>query len=479
MFRQQFLLTKDKNFELRWNKYTVGNYYLHIHPDLEHTYAKKNQIEIHLLGSLYDSANPELLNRDIIENLVFSEAAEKLFTDISKYSGEFILIYKRNEEILIFNDACALSEIYYDDSYSCFGTQPKLLTKIIKTIPHDDPDAIDFYTSDIFKKKCLFVGESTHVKNIRHLLPNHYINLNKKETSRFYPIKAISELPLDEVARRASSMIKGYIKAMSLRHNTAIAVTGGYDSRVLFLASLETKSKYYVTKHPNMTDSHYDISIPRLLTSLYNKDFHVVPENLNTNNDLNKEYCNSIDFPRYLNLADKILEDHAIINGNISEVARNYYGYYDHVSSEDLAFLIGYSDYKFPSKQYDIYLKKNNTLFERTGYHLLDMFYWEEKMGNWAAKAKTESSALGDTVVSPFNSRDLLTILLSVKRKYRDAHFNRLYDRIIFHLSSGNKSVLEIPVNPGRKQRIIRIMKKLGIYNLYRNIGLRTRMLQI
>lgn len=474
MYRKQFILLQDKNFPFKWNKVEIGRYNLFYHPELEYASTTTNNSKIHLLGSLYDYEFIELSNKQIIDKLSHTDTLEKLFSSISKYFGEYILIYEQNDKIILFNDTCSQAEVYYDDSFSCFATQPKLISEVINLISHSDPDAIDFYTSDVFRKKCLFVGESTHVKNIKHLLPNHYIDIENQKVRRFFPEQLLPEQPLDYVAQRASMMIKGYVKAISLRHKMAIAVTGGYDSRVLFLASLGTDSKYYVIKHSYMTDKHHDIAISKQLTFLFNKKLYVLDGKIKSRNDYSQEYIDSINFPRFLNRLGSEFKDYVFINGNIAEIARNYFGYHKNISPEDLSFLIGYSLHNFPSRQYNLYLK-SKVRFENLGYNLLDMFYWEEKMGNWAAKAKTEANALGKMIVSPFNSRDLLTLLLSTNRKYRDSHQNRLFDRIIFYLSEGEKDVIKLPVNPCRKQRIIKTMKTLHIYNLYKEIGLRTR----
>ena len=289
---------------------------------------------------------------------------------------------------------------------------------------------------------------------------------------RFYPVSIIQELPLDEVAKRASLMIKDYIDAISLRHKTAIAVTGGYDSRILFLASLDTDSKYYVLKKKNMSGNHYDISIPKQLTSIYKKEFHVITIKKKEKNEFSQEYTKSIDFPRYLNFTGDIFKNHVYLSGKISEVARNYFGYKKNITPKDLSILNGYSIHTFPIKQYSEYLSKNNTIFKKLNYNLLDMFYWEEKMGNWAAKSKTESESLKRTVIAPFNSRDLLTLLLSVNRKFRDSHNNILYNKIIYYLSDNNKKVLKLKINPCPKQKIIKLLKKIKVYNLYSNINL-------
>ena len=100
-------------------------------------------------------------------------------------------------------------------------------------------------------------------------------------------------------------------------------------------------------------------------------------------------------------------------------------------------------------------------------------------MGNWAAKFKTETCALGKEVTSPFNSRELLMLLLSTRRKERDSHFNRLYDLIIYELSGKDKKIMKIPINPCRKQTIIRLMKYFRLYNLYRHVGVKTKKLKL
>ncbi len=475
MFKKQFLLTKEETFKEPWDKVEIGDYNLFFHPDLEFTFSKKNQNKLYLIGSLFDCQFPALSNKQIVEKLNDSNSLEELFQNISVYTGDYVLIFDRNDDIIIFNDACAQYEIYYDHKFSVFGTQPKLLAEVIELIPHDDPEAIEFYSSEIFKSKCLFVGETTNFKNIKHLLPNHFINISKKIVSRFFPSKAISEDSLDEIAKKASVMIKGYLNAISLRKKMAIAVTGGYDSRVLFLASLETKSSYYVSKYDYMGDDHYDISIPRKLTSLYDRKLHIINESIKAKDEFSSEYIKSIDFPRFLNVSDKVFQDHVFINGNISEIARNYFGYFTDPSPKELSLIFGYSAYKFAVIQFDKYLNMNKSLFENLGYNLLDMLYWEEKMGIWAAKAKTEAAALGANVISPFNSRSLLTSLLSVKRKYRDSHDSKLYNKIIYYLSDNNKDVQRLPINPCWKTKIILILKNFKIYNLLKNLELKTK----
>lgn len=476
MFRNQFLLSDQENIELDWQKWEIGKMNLFCHPDLKLTKCVHGGDELFLLGSMYDWVNPDYSNQQIIRELLESVNLEAFFSNLGKYCGQYVLIYRFKERLIILNDACSQSEVYYTTDFSNIATQPKLLATIVELVPHSDKEAKIFYESNAFKKKCLFVGNSTHTENIKHLLPNHYVDVSSKKVGRFFPTISKQELPLEKVADQAIAMLKGYIRAISNRHEISLGVTAGVDSRTLFLSSLSERCKYFVLKFPHMNEEHHDITISKRLTTLLEKDFEVIEQENHKDEVLKQKFLESVDFPLFWNTSKEHNSNRVIINGNVSEVARNYFGYYKKVNSTDLAFLNGYKGETFPIRKYKEWLKVNKPLFESFGYNYLDMFYWEEKMGNWLAKAITESNTMGRNVISPFNSRDLLVLLLSTNRKYRDSHFSKLYDLIFEKLSEGRKELRSIPVNPTRKQLIIKTMKKFRLYNLYRFIGLKTRL---
>ncbi len=469
MNRKQFILTQVKSdFPHFKRQKSIGDYNLHTGKDLEYEFVKTQKREFHLLGSVYDWNRPKYSNKQNLENISKNKNISETLEYCNKYCGAFILIIKFDKSIYIFNDACGQKEVYYDDKFICFASQPKLIGLSIKLEEHTDDEAIKFYKSKIFNQKCIYVGNTTHKKNVFHLLPNHFLSISKNKVERFFPSEYKKEESLESIVEKSSDMLKGYIKAISQRDKIKMAVTGGYDSRVLFLASLDIKCNYYVSKHHNMEDSHYDIVIPKKLTKLFEKDFSVEIDSKEILSKKDTDYINDIDFPRFLQ-KEPNATNFTFLNGNISEIARNYYGYLKNATAEDLCYLAGYSKLNFAVKQYSSWLK-DKKIFSKNGYHYLDMFYWEEKMGNWAAKAKTESQALGKDIITPFNSRSLLNVLLGSKRTYRDSHFNRLYDLMIAKLSDNNKDVIKTPINPSKKQYIIKLMKVFKIYNLYRYI---------
>lgn len=477
LYKNMFLLTKQ-DFQLAaWYTESIADFKLHIHPHLNFTKAH-NASSVYLIGDIFDYKNPTHLNQDILDELSREKELETIFSHIEDFAGQYVMIIKNEEHFILLNDACAQSEVYYNEKYQAFASQISLLTEVIKPENHTDKDTIDFYNSDIFRRKKHNVGNTTPHKNIFHLLSNHYVDLHNHKVLRFYPHLPLSQKSTDEVAQKAAARLKSIILSMAHRYPLAQAVTGGYDSRVLFLASLETNAKYFVARHAYMSQDHYDIWVPQKLTSLKNRNFEIFVDDEEELVEFSDDYLKSVDYPRRLKMI-KHYENHLFINGNLSEIARNTNGYSNGYSGEDFSFLYGSETHPFPSKIYTQYIDSNQIMCNDLGFDIIDLIHWEEQMSNWAAKSKTETKAEGRKVYSPFNSRGLLNLLLSTKRIDRDSHLNKLYDRIIYHLCDGDKEITKLPINPSFKQNAIRLMKRLKLYNIYRKIGVKTRRIKL
>ena len=468
-FRRQFLLTKQASFRNDWQKFVIKDFRLYYHPELEFSRSSTDEKELVMLGAMYDWETPEKTNQQLLDTLVDTCSFEKFLEKLSKYAGHFVILYCLGEDFFIINDACAQREIYYDDSFTTFGSQPKLLSNVIEPKPYSLQEAVEFYSSREFLSKRLFVGETTHIENIKHLLPNHYIDLRKKAIMRYFPSKPVDCLTIKDVAPKAAQMLKGYIKAVAMRKQIAMAVTAGYDSRTLFLASLDVDCKYFLWQHKNMNENHYDVAIPQRLAEMYGRSFELIPDT-----DALEDISDSVDFQRKIPKAGKYFENHIYLNGNISEIARSFYGFNKKITAEDLAFINGYKQFCFVVEQYRQWLK-NETLFKANNYHVLDMYYWEQRTGIWVAKEKTMMRALGIETFSPFCSRSLLVLLLSTQKKDRDKYINKLYNSILLELSP---KALKVPINPSFKLNIIRLMSRLKIYSIYQSLGLKYRFLK-
>ena len=464
-YRQQFLLTKLQDISLEWDKIEIGDYTLHTHPELCITISKKEDKTIILLGSIYDWETPEHTNQQIADILISQHSIEDLFHKIGHFAGHFIIIYRDEQDFLIFGDASGSREIYYDLDFTIFASQVKLLCEFIEPEEYTEKDAIEFYRSPTFKKYRLFIGDTTHYISIKHLLPNKYIHIKNKKVQRYFPVENLISQKIDDVVTEVSKIIKGFLKAAAIRKKLLLATTAGYDSRLLLLASLETDCKYFIYRHRSMKDSHPDIKIPLLLTKLYNKPFEII-DNIEGYEDIS----HSVDFPFTTPKRSKYYFDHLYLNANINEITRNYYSVRNNITAKILSSAKGYKQHPFILKTYNEWLEEATLNCQQKGYNLAEMFYWEESRGTFYAKGMTADYALGIDTFTPFNSHNLISLLLSVDVKYRNMYNNILYNKLLLGFS---KDALKYPINPCFKIFLFKFLTRIGVYNFLKIFYLR------
>lgn len=482
LFNRQFVLSKENTFPFpQWRKQAVADFTLFYHPNLTLSTSSLHDAEIFLLGYAFDPENPRHTDKEIVHDLLKeSQSFEQIINNSAKYSGQFIIIYKKGAKLFLFNDACAQREVYYTTDFSTFGSQVALLGQVRTLEAHGKQEAIEFYHSTVFNRKKLFIGAETNKANVKHLRPNHYLDIAAKKSLRFFPAVPLQNKSVKEAAEEVAAMLKAILKAVNYRFKIALPVTAGYDSRVLFGASLGLDCRYFVFKHRKLHNKHPDITIPQQLLERFSKKLEIISYPPKPDPKSEELHRKSIDFYRPDNTATifnaykKHFHEYIILNGNISEIARSFYGNFQHIKGKKLAYFSSAEEYPYAVKVYEAWVKENKDSFQANGYNLLDMFYWEERMGNWAAKGKTEA-LLGAEFFSPFNSRKLISFLLSVDRKYRDTQPNQLFDEVLRLLSP---ALLKEPINPDPKTKAIIMMKKFGLYDMYRNIGLKYRFLK-
>jgi len=465
-FRKQFLLTDKGEIDLPWNSEKILHLNLFYHPEHELTHFSEKEIDVYLLGFIFDYRNPEFSNQQIVDSFSGIKTFEEFTKHLAQYSGHFVIILRMDRKIILMGDACGQLEIYYDTTFSTFGSQPKLIGKVIPLIPHTSEEARRFYSSPAFNREFLFIGDTTHVENIKHLLPNHYIDIESQSVIRYFPKIPINPISIKEAVPVTITRLEGFIKAASFRSKLVMGLTAGYDSRTLFLSNLDVDCKYYVTRDLHMNDEHYEIRIPKKIAKLFNKDFRAVDEPP-LDEHRKRLLEQSVDFPRKWNSPDKMYDDHLLINGNLSEIARNSYGRFKRVKVRDLVSLRNFFGSKYAYEVYGNWKRKNSKIIEQYGYHILDLFYWEERMGNWTAKTKTEWNAMGKDIYSPFCSHELLVTLLSTPRKLRNKYHNVLYNSIFKSLSP---ETAKIPTNPSLKKRIYKYSHKLHLYRIIQRL---------
>ena len=198
-----------------------------------------------------------------------------------------------------------------------------------------------------------------------------------------------------------------------------------------------------------------------------------------TTNDavLKEVYKNSVDYARDRTAAmilsgnGTYFKDAIMLNGNLGEIARSYYNYTENVSGRELAALMECRNYPYAVRELQAWYDTNRPLFKANHLNALDMLFWELDWGPSTAQSKQECW-IASEVCSPFNSRIMLTTLLSADAKYRVKESCRVFREVINHFAG---KTIDLPVNPTGKHKIIAMMKWLGIYLPYRKFRMNVR----
>lgn len=473
-FRRQFFLGSCFLEYETWNKIHIGdNHFLTTHPDLEVNQVIKNGNSLTLLGFAIDPFNPKDSNKEILERML---EGVKDFGDIIDrsypFGGRWIFIFNNAVETKLFTDPCALRQAFYTMNIKGLhcGSQPTILAENLNIRENEDESLLDFIQSEEFKRKeNSWIGDSTPYSEIKHLLPNHYLNLLTGDVNRFW-IDKEKTTDVEEIAKKGSQILKGSLLGAKHRYSLMLGLTAGWDSRTLLAASKEIKNdvKYWVGTMNVLKATDYDIRTPKRLSERLGLKLKLIDELPPLKEEFVKILKKNISIARILGKTRMIqyhLENSrgmVNINGNASEIVRNHYGvkHPKNVNAQYLASLDGYDNSNYVIHKLDEWIEPAKELCINKDFNLIDLFYWEQRMGNWGALFQAEQD-LALEAYSPFNNRELILTLAKADVKYRQAPHYLLYVKLLEELW---KETLEEPINGGRKaiirQQILKLIPK-------------------
>lgn len=471
LYHNQFILGPFfiKEFIL-WKKIEISSStYLTVHPDLNAYQAVYENKSITLLGFILDPDNPHATDSDIINGLIRELLSwDKFIEHTYRFGGRWILIVNDGKDTRLFHDATGLRQVFFTDT--CFikdlwcASQPGLIAEILNL--QMDKDAVDFIKSfELKDKEYWWPGDSSSYKEIKHLLPNHYLNLETGSICRYWPERELRELFLDDAVEIISRILQGLMKSASNRFDLVLGLTAGWDSRLVLASSKEicNKVSYETVRQIGMPDDHPDIRIPFMLLSKLGLKHEIITSKHIVNNEFWEIFKKSSIFAHdvWVPDAQAIFEyyNHSkvAVTGTVSEVARCFYrsSKFDRheATPQILSFYTNMGNNPFAVKSFEKWL---SGIAEVYNYNILDLFYWEQRVGNWAAMCQLEFSLAWQDIFTPFNCRNLLINLLSVDEKYRRPTKYILYENLILKMWP---EVLSVPINPHKKKRFNSLLK--------------------
>ncbi len=481
-FRRQFIVGTDFfGSEDYWYHILIKhNVRLSVHRDLPVHEAQKDGKKIILIGYILDPFNTDYTNSDIVKHLLnqsgsFSEVIENTYG----LSGRWLLIFTQNNEIKLFHDPFGIRQIYYAEHNGelwC-GSQPSILADNLNLKPEENnKDLEDFIYSPVFEsKEGFWIGNKSRFQSIKHLLPNHYLDYVTNSVHRYW-VNEEQNLSLHKASKLAGEILRGSLIAANKQFNLMMPITAGWDSRVLLSASKDIKDDvfYYISTKNILNSEDDDIKIPKRIFERLGLEFNVLDELEEPDEDflqiLRKNVNNARNSPKTLTLYEFYLnhQDKMNVNGLGGEIARCYYNYEEEEpTAEFLAKITGYPSSNYAISEIEEWLHEVRSFFGASSINIFDLYYWEQRIGNWGAMDQAEKD-IAIREFCPFNNRKLLMILLSVDRKYRTLPNFRLFRNIIHYLW---RDLLKEPFNPiSIKEKIVLTFKNKMPYNLKKSI---------
>jgi len=477
MYRNQYLVTNKTKLEFQGIRpYHFNDLDIYSHPSLNISSSKYLSTEIVLLGYIINPQKPSDSNNEIVHHLaVECTTQELLFKQIQLLSGRYLLIYKNGPSFIVVGDACSLRQIYYGfiNDNIVLTSCPKMFLDYFNYDLQISSLKQEFINTKQYKKnESAWYGDKCIDDRLRKLLPNHYLDINDKKVKRI-PLYPIENLSSDcDVIDYASYILRGTFASLVNRYSLIQPLTAGWDTRILLAASRDVKDKirFYVFSHSSAPNEP-DIWVPKKLSEKLALRFQVITQG-QIENDFLIEYKKEHILPRilpktadiqyhyYNNSGTNIIN----VNGNGGEIARCFYGYTSRTINPRI--LLHFSNYpadnEFIKKELEHWYYDAYEYSREVNIPLLDLFYWEQRMGNWGALYPFEQD-IAIEEISPFNNKSLLISLLSIHPKKRRSPHYHFFIKLILSLWP---DVLAVPINPGQST-VNKIIKGRSMMRYY------------
>lgn len=478
LYRRQYILCpKNLSCFPSWKELHIDDRYtLYIHPDLTYNEVSKKNIRIIILGDIFDPDNINFSNTDILNQIIKYDHIKEAIESTFKYAGRYAIFYIKDDSVYVFHDPSASRKVFYtvniNDNWC--SSQPSIIADKCGLSPTKNIQVLEFYKSKEFiKHRKIDILNNTIYDNIRQLQPNHYLDLKKGIAIRYWPNKTNKIISLKEGVEQGSKLLRAIIESFNKRYDLMMTVTSGHDTRLMLAASRNVSDNiyYYTNKYPNMDLNHPDIRVPSKLLNNLGLKLNILEFNDEVDEDFKEIYFRNNIFALEENL-DLIYDtyykkysDKFNLPGNFSDIARNFFSTYrKNITPELLAEIWYGSENKYIISQYSTWLNAVKTLSKQYNYNILDLFNWEERNGNWYTKFQIDKDMAQEELI-PFNSRQLMSIFLSVNRKYRDIDTNIFYKSMVKYMWP---EALTEPMYPKSYTRYY--LKKAGLYWIIRRI---------
>ena len=479
LYRRQFILSPQKlNYFNDWNLNHLNfGFTLSVHPDLELAESNNGRIKLILLGYMLDPFYPRMSNQEILDDLATNgKDFEGIIAKTEKYSGRWAILYQDDSTINILHDPFGQRNVYYffkDSEFAC-ASDPSLIRYFFQLEQDNSFELKKFMESENYMKtENSWVGDDTIYLHVKRLMPNFYLDLLKQKSVRYWPVLPIEKLDLNKAAKMCAEILEGSMIAASNRKKLALAVTAGWDSRIMLAASRSIKDKvtYFISVPDNEFKRKNDYIIPNKIFKQLGLPFYAQDCSGPFSEEFKKIYKENITMgrlhltkSRYIYHYLQECQNMLLVNGNATELCRVPPHHRPILNRKPTSVNLSGGFLSYPGlpfvelllsswlKEIEMHCTRHNiNLQEHIG--LLDLLYWEERLGNWAAMYPAEQDIAAEQF-SPSNNRLLTRLMISVDIKYRIFPNYLLFRKMIEILWP---EILKEPINPKSGKAFLKV----------------------
>lgn len=448
-----------------WMHYSLPHgFTLSAHPLLPVSQVAGESRALTLIGYVLDATDPHADDASILTRLLESCASvHTLIESSANLGGRWLLAAACDDGFYLLTDALGLRQaLYYapTDGRGVWAMSQAGLAVDLLGLAVDEQakQFLDSYVVRARRPEYYWPGMRTPVCGLRHLLPNHVLNLVTGQMTRYWPGGKLPALSLSEAVERVTTLIPNLVRAAAARFDLALSITAGVDSRLVLAAarSVTDRVACVTLRQARMADDSEDLIIPTRLLGRLGLAHEVVRAPGGMSADFSWLFKRSVfqAHDHYGPDAEALLgrfgRRKVALTGSGAEVGRcafrAQFPFSDlrRITAADLAWLEGmHHPYAITCFQEWI-----EDVGDRRDVKLLDLFEWEQGQGNWLAMTQLEFDIAWRDIFTPYNCRSVLTTMLAVDEKFRRAPAYTLFAAATEKLW---KDVLSEPVNPSKR----------------------------
>ncbi|WP_416334914.1 hypothetical protein ACKRLN_00350 [Anaerococcus sp. DFU013_CI05] len=478
LFRRQFIITQRENKLKDWKEINLfEKFNLYSHPDLNIIDITLDNKRAILLGYLIDPNNIGYTDYDILRDTLDKSKNFSEFQINSKFlSGRWVLIFISNTEKKMFNDPATARHIYYSTSEEMIlGSNSNIINYYKEHTLNNDKEYLEYTNSRFFKiNEGEWYLDVTRYRDIFKLLPNHYFDLIENKTCKFWI--ETKYIDYEDSINRACEIMINSLKSLDKRnYYKLLALTAGYDSRVVYAVSHATNinNKYFLSTMNTLKEDHPDLVIASQILKDDDRDLIIIDNLAELTEDFTYYYQKNIDssriYPKTLTAQHMLYSpdfpnNTLILTGNYSEIFKDYYKKTKASSGKEITKLIGIpKKYTIFDDSFDNWINENKGIINESKINMMDLFFWEHRLPNFGVNYVANQDIAAEEF-SIFNNRELFMVLIKAKYANKTNH-TKIFKDIIERM---HPRLMTYPINPtSGKASIAKFVK--------RNVSKRTR----